>query len=412
MVLTNITRHEKIEEWIQVIETVAESLSGVESVIGFLVLVAGIVATGWHTLISICSILSSYNIEVALMTKKERVKMNVTAIAVYIVALLLFNLLWSSMAVAFKPNDGVILAGMLLLFAFVPALAFIIVLLFGMWLIKKLSNIHICRFLGVIVKKCLCRIRTGMSRVYGGVRSICRKIMDKIGSLGFCVGIRNTYANIHDRVVVLWKSCEKKKEHINNLQKLTFKQQLRLSGFTITTVFGIIFNYELAVSSKDTHNVYLLSIMVTIMTIEVALAFLNFQVAPHDSRIFYYDDTWQKNIFIYFRQDEGHCIGGDADILEDCNELFLVPYDKLELQKLYSISKLRLSKNGIDMKKIRLQHGNNELMLEAACDKINKELSGQGIVPELIETADIYIKPDVKKAYYVLENNARGEIDL
>lgn len=411
MVLTNITWNEKIEEWIQAIETVAEGLSGVESVIGFAVLIAGIVATGWHTIISICSILSSYNIEVALMTKKERVKMNATGIAVYIIALCLFNLLWSIMAVAYDANDGVILAGMLLLFAFVAALAFIIVLLFGIWLIKKLSNIHICRFLGLIVKKCLCRIWTGINRVLGGVRSIHRTIMDKIGPLGFGVGIRNTYANIHDRVVVLWKSCEKN-EHNNNLQKLTFKQQLRLSGFAITTVCGIIFNYELAVYSKDTHNVYLLSIMVTIMTIEVGLAFLNFQVAPHDSRIYYYDDTWQKNIFIYFRQDEGHCIGGDADILDDCNELFLVPYEKLESQKLYSISKWRLSKNAIDMKKIRLQHGNNELMLEAACDKINKELNGQGILPELVETADIYIKTDVKKAYYILENNTRGEIDL
>lgn len=411
MVLTNITWHEKIEEWIQAIETVAEGLSGVESVIGFAVLIAGIVATGWHTFISVCSILSSYNIEVALMTKKERVKMNATGIAVYILALCLFNFLCSIMAVAYDANDGVILAGILLLFVFAMALAFIIVLLFGMWLIKKLSNVHICRFLGMIVKKCLCRVWTGIKGVLGGVRSIHRKIMDKIGSLGFCAGIRNTYANIHDRVVVLWKSCEKN-EHDNNLQKLTFRQQLRLFGFAITTVFGIIFNYELAVYSKDTHNVYLLSIMVTIMTIEVGLVFLNFQVAPQDSRIYYYDDTWQKNIFIYFRQDEGHCIGGDADILEDCNELFLVPYEKLELQKLYSISKLRLSKNGIDMKKIRLQHGNNELILEAAYDKINKELSGLGIVPELIETADIYIKPDVKKAYYVLENNTRGEIDL
>ena len=56
MVLTNITWNEKIEEWIQAIETVAEGLSGVESVIGFAVLIAGIVATGWHTIISICSI--------------------------------------------------------------------------------------------------------------------------------------------------------------------------------------------------------------------------------------------------------------------------------------------------------------------------------------------------------------------
>lgn len=152
--------------------------------------------------------------------------------------------------------------------------------------------------------------------------------------------------------------------------------------------------------------------MVTILAIEVGLIFLNFQVAPEDSRIFYYDDTWQKYIFIYFRQDEAHCIGGDADILRDCNELFLVPYEKIEKQKLYSISKWKQDRVNIDNKRIHLQHGQNELMMNEVFDKIKNELKSKEIVPELIERADIYIKPEDKKAYYVLADGIKGDIDL
>ena len=87
----------------------------------------------------------------------------------------------------------------------------------------------------------------------------------------------------------------------------------------------------------------------------LGLLFLKFQVTPQDSRIYYYDDALQKEIHIFFRQSESHCIGGDAEILGECNELFLVSYEKLQKQKLHSVSR-KQNKKSIDIKKVRLQN--------------------------------------------------------
>lgn len=408
MILTTMTFLEHIKA---VLEPIAEGISEIESITGYAVPIAGIVATGWQIIISVCSILSSYNIEIALMTKKERVKMNATGIVVYIIALCLFNLLCSHMSTIYEANNGVILGGILLIFVGAVALFFIIVLLFGKWFIKKLSDVHVCRFIGTIFKKILCAIRAGIYGMTEGLRRTCRVLVDRIKEWGIFGGIRRCYVRCRDWFVLVWKSCERG-EHKNMPNKLTFSQQLRLMGFTITTVGGIIFNYMLAVYAKGNQNVYLLSIMVTILTIEVGLIFLNFQVAPEDSRIYYYDDTWQKYIFIYFRQDEAHCIGGDADILYECNELFLVPYEKIEKKKLYSISKWKQDRVYIDNKRIHLQHGLNEFMMNEVFDKIKNELQSKEIVPKLMERADIYVKPEEKKAYYVLADGTKGDIDL
>lgn len=408
MILTTMTFLENVKA---VLEPIAKGISEIESIIGYAVPIAGIVATGWQIIISVCSILSSYNIEIALMTKKERVKMNATGIVVYIMALWLFNLLCSHMATIYDANNGVILGGILLIFAGAVSLIIIIVLLFGKWIIKKLSDVHVCRFIGTIVKKILCAIGAGMYRMTEGLRRTCGMLVDRVKEWGIFGGIRRCYIRCRDWFTLIWKSCERD-EHKNMPHKLTFSQQLRLMGFTITTVGGIIFNYMLAVYAKGNQNVYLLSIMVTILTIEVGLIFLNFQVAPEDSRIYYYDDTWKKYIFIYFRQDEAHCIGGDADILYKCNELFLVPYEKIEKEKLYSISKWKQDRVNIDNKRIYIQHGLNEFMMNEVLDKIKSELQRKEIVPKLMEKADIYVKPEEKKAYYVLADGTRGDIDL
>lgn len=408
MGLTIMRLLENIKAWVA---PVTDSVSEMESIIGFVVLVAGIIATGWQTIISTCSILFSYNIEIALMTKKERVKVNITSMLVYIIALWLFNLLCSHMATIYDANNGMILGGILLIFAGAVTLIFIMALLFGNWFIKKLSDVHVCRFIGTIFKKILCAIGSGIYGMTGGLRRTCRVLVDRIKEWGIFGGIRRCCVRCRDWFVLVWKSCERD-EYKNTPHKLTFSQQLRLMGFTITTVGGIIFNYMLAVYAKGNQNVYLLSIMVTILTIEVGLIFLNFQVAPEDSRMYYYDDTWQKYIFIYFRQDEAHCIGGDADILYECNELFLVPYEKIEKEKLYSISKWKQDRVNIDNKRIHLQHGLNEFMMKEVLDKINNELQSKEIVPKLIERADIYVKPEDKKAYYVLADGTKGDIDL
>ena len=245
----------------------------------------------------------------------------------------------------------------------------------------------------------------------GGLRRICRKVVNRLKSWRISKGIYRCYTGCREWLLSVWKSSEKDAGKKAN-HKLSFSQQLRLAGFALTTMLGVILNYILAVYAKGNQNVYLLSIMVTILMIEVGQPFLNFRVTPEDSRIYYYDDILEKNIFIYFRQDENHCIGGDANTLGECNELFLVSNDKIEKHKLYSISKWERGCVNIDNKRIRLQHEQNEFIMSDVFDKIKNDLQSKEVALELIERTDFYVKTEEKKIYYVLPDGTNGDINL
>lgn len=410
MVLTDVTWISQIEKWVESIDSITEGMQGIESIIGVGGLIAGVVATVWQIFISICTILSAYNIEIALMTKKERVKVNATSIAVLTISLSLLNLLFTHMAVTYVVEEWVINWGVVVIFALAMSILCITALLFCIGFARKISDIQVCRFIGVIIKKILGLIGARIYKWTSRLRSFCREIANTISDWKVIKAIRRGYVRLHDKLVQIWIGCAKDKP-TNNFRKLTFSQELRLFAFSITTILGIVINLVLAACIREAKYIYLLSILVTIITVEIGLLFLRFQITPQDSRIYYYDDVLQKEIHIFFRQSESHCIGGDAEILGECNELFLVSYEKLQKQKLHSVSR-KQKKKSIDIKKVRLQNERNEFMLNEVCNKIDKELLNQETTHELIDTADIYIKIDDKKAYYVLENGTSGEIDL
>ena len=130
-------------------EILVESVSGIESIIGLVVLIAGIVVTGWKTIVSVHTLIESYNIEIGLMSKKERVKLNATSMTIFIIGLILLNLLWSHMAVSFQSNDTLIVCGIVSIFVLGVSFIVIVILLFFTWLIRSLSKVQVFRFVWV-----------------------------------------------------------------------------------------------------------------------------------------------------------------------------------------------------------------------------------------------------------------------
>lgn len=383
----------------------------VESILAISGFIAGIVVAAWQGVISFLTIVSSYNIEIAFMTKKERIKYNISSYIMYALVLWIINLMYGLGFGFVDERNPVVSFGVLLMLA----LMVILLLLTVLWLIgkilKKLTKVHLCRFLGAMLKKGIFRISTSIKKVVAGISRMCGKLWRKIIECRLLVSVENVIKPIYEHINNLWKSCAADK---TNVEKVEYPKGygIKAAGFILATIIGIIFNCLFAVYAKDEYNVLVGGTLVTILTMEIAFLYLRFDINPKDSRMYYYDDTWQKYIFIYFRQDEAHCIGGDADILYECNELFLVPYEKIEKEKLYSISKWKQDRVNIDNKRIHLQHGLNEFMMKEVLDKINNELQSKEIVPKLIERADIYVKPEDKKAYYVLADGTKGDIDL
>lgn len=264
---------------------------------------------------------------------------------------------------------------------------------FLIWCINRTRDIRIFRFIGGIAKEIFST--KGVER-----EETPEQCCDE--------GSKPVDEKKRDSFIKVWKSCERDTQS----DALTFTQKLRVGGFVITTLLGIFFNYGIALYVEGDQNVYLLSTIVTILVLEIGLLILNFQVTPQDSPIYYYDETRKKNIFIYFRHDDNHYIGGDKEVWSSCTESFLIPYERIETQTLYLTSKLKQNRTTIDNKKNCLQCGSNELMLNDTYDKVNKELKSHGVGSALLKTADIYIRIDERKAYYVLADGTRGDIDL
>ncbi len=400
-----------VEQIKALLTSITEMPLEVESILAILGFIASIVAVVWQGVLSFLTIVSSYNIEIAFMTKKERIKYNISSYIMYAVALWFVNLMYGFCFGFVDEQKPVVSLGAVLMLALVG----ILLLLTVFWLIgrfiKKLTEVHLCRFLGAILKRGIFRISTFIKKVISGIGRMCGELWRKIKGCRFLVSFGNVTKPIYEHINNLWKGCAVDK---TNVEKIGYPKGygIRATGFILTTIIGIIFNCLFAVYAKDEYNVFVGGTLVTILTMEIAFLYLNFDINPKDSRIYYYDDIWQKYVFIYFRQDEDHCIGGDADILGDCNELFLVPYEKIEKQKIYSISKWKQDRVNIDNKRIHLQHGLNEFMMNGVLDKIKNELQSKEIVPKLMEKADIYVKPEEKKAYYVLADGTKGDIDL
>lgn len=136
----------------------------VESILAISGFIAGIVVAAWQGVISFLTIVSSYNIEIAFMTKKERIKYNISSYIMYALVLWIINLMYGFGFGFVDERNPVVSFGVLLMLA----LMVILLLLTVLWLIgkilKKLTKVRLCRFLGAMLKKGICRISTSIKK--------------------------------------------------------------------------------------------------------------------------------------------------------------------------------------------------------------------------------------------------------
>lgn len=74
-----------VEQIKALLTSITEMPLEVESILAILGFIASIVAVVWQGVLSFLTIVSSYNIEIAFMTKKERIKYNISGYIMYAV---------------------------------------------------------------------------------------------------------------------------------------------------------------------------------------------------------------------------------------------------------------------------------------------------------------------------------------
>lgn len=361
----------------------------IEQLIGIIGLVLGAVLTGIRGLISFLAIISSYNIEIALMTKKEQWKLVITNLSVLAVSIWFLNVICCYWCQSEET---------ITIFIWVGIVSFV--------------------YLIIVVACCGARWLVGKFKTSFFFRIIhFRKISNDRPKLFF-----NKF--IH------WYGSEKKqpkKKKFNGklreewkahrLEKINSKPKgkvktLGVLNFVAVAFFGISLNCFFAIYSSEGYNIWAGSVVITLLTMEALLYLVNLGNQSGISRICYYDTEMKKDVFIFFRYDKECCICGDTDRMTECKEYYLIPYKKIKHQKLLPVSNHAKTGLRINHQRVLMQTVNGDFELEKVLDKVKERLLEQNITQSKLDETNIYIKPSDKKVYYVVSEEMSGSVEL
>ena len=322
-----------LEKMRENIELVVNAVSGLEALLGLALLIGGIMVSAGRKMISSYAFLLSNNIEMALMFKKERIKLNAASSFLYVLSLILFSFLSCSLAKSMEVSERVLNFYVISLFVLSVTLISIIVMILGAIVSKRLQGVHIFRFFMSLVKSILCKFIVFVGNITVGIRNICKNRVNSIKEWKFVISIHDGYM----KILVFFKThWNESGINIEKEVKRTVYQQLRIMGFILATIWGIIFSYLGAIFVEG-QRAYGVSILGTIIIAYIAIIFLGHHIEPNDAKVYFKNKD--KNIFVFYRIDDDHCIGGDAHILSQCSTKVYIPFKEIEMQDLYPVSK-------------------------------------------------------------------------
>lgn len=314
-----------------------KSTTDIEQLIEIVGLIAGIVLAGIRGLTSLFASISSYKVEIGLMTKREQWKFVITNLAILAFSILLLNVL------------------------------------FCFW--------------------CQNEVAFGSLLICGGIALLVW------GAIGLFFVVRWTVN----------KLCKKRK----NISVQSDKEEIvRMVCFGAFLIFEIALNCCFAYQRMDKYNVWVGSIIMTILTMEMLIYLVNFRNQNGIARTSFYDAELKKDIFIFFRYDQECFMCGDAPRMNECNENYLIPYKRIQEVKLLPVSKNKKKDLLINYQRVMLQTTSGEYTLAKVLDKVKEELQDQNITQTKLDETSIYIKPSDKKAYYETPDKVKGSVEL
>lgn len=297
----------------------------------------GVIVTLIKGISSFGALISSYNIEIGLMTKKEQWKFQVTNLAILAFSILFLNVLFCFVGVDEKS----------FLFIFVCC-----IIAFSIW---------------------------GISVLFIVVNGI------------------------------LSKSCPKRECVLVNAKR---KGYARMVCFVAFLIFGITLNGCLMYYELERDKEWIVSILMTILIMEMLIWLVDLSNQSGIARICYYDSELKKSIFIFFRYDEDLFMCGNASKINECDENYLVPYKRIQEAKLLPVSQDIKQELHVNCRRVIIQTSNGDYELEKVLNKVKDTLKEQNITQGRLDETYIYIKPSDKKAYYVTPDKVKNSVEL
>lgn len=394
------------------LETVFDFLinntSDIEKTISLIVLIGGMVLTILSGVINLFSIMSTYSVEIAFMTKKEQWKHKIISILFIAFVIWILYVTYGLLSlVSTITNERIYLEIITLLVLFLVGAAFLNI---SMWIHESLNRIHLYRMICLALEKIVIIFQNMVKKCIACFKSISIKFstyIKKYRVVKFVIAISDKPIKF---ISELWKDSEKK-EDLSIPIKYTLKEKINIVVFMDVLLLGLMLNSYWAIFEKEEYDLILVSILLTILTVEILLLFVNFTEFGK-AKIYYFDLELEKEIFIFFRYSDKYCLAGNKSKMEECDEYYMISYETVQKRSLYLTSKKLYKKYYTNYKNIVIQANEREMIIDNILNEVANKLEENKIPEEIMDKACIYIKPIEKKIYYVVPDKMSGEIEI
>lgn len=314
-----------VQSWIK---SVFENVDNVEKIIGIVGFLFGTVITVIKGMSAFLTLVSASRIEIAFMSKKEQMKLNITNVITMFGAFLLSNCICGYMLREFLELSMIfLLLGLVVFFTVMIMRAY-----------RGVRHIHFVRLLEFLTKSLARRIWGDMKRMCGKIRSY---IVDMLTRNKYILVAINGYKKVWIESTLPEPRIETKKQTNKNFAENVLFFSIMLIELSLNSfIWGATMKKSLAL-----YIPFAASVLLTVLLLELLFLIVRKNPLRIWAKAYIYDDNSNQKKYIFFRHDETCCIAGNAPVLEEVSEYHLLEYDKILGKTIYPVLTLRDENN-------------------------------------------------------------------
>lgn len=407
MILTITGTEQQLNIIDSVIKFLVENTTDIEKGIGTLILIGGVLLGILNGVVTFFTIMSSYNVEIAFMTKREQWKHKIINVLTILVPIWVLYIIYGLLSQIANGLDDIFMVGGIGILLILLVIVIFLLLLMGLH--RKLYEVHVYRMVCLFLKRVLTKLQGIVHRVVIFFSSVLKHLVSKLRRLPLIQFMCNGFAIVKSFILELWESSEQNSNKPNRV-RYEKSEILRIIAFVDILILGLMLNCYWAAYEKE-YNLFATSTLMTILTFEALLLLINFTEFGN-AKIYYYNPVLKKDVFIFFRYNEQYCLGGDVPKMGECEEYYMISYETIQEEKLYPLSRRKYGDLSINGKHVVMQANNEEFIMDNVLEQVKKELESHKVSQRKMDTTQIYIKLADRKVYYVVPEEVSGNIDL
>lgn len=305
-------------EFVQgLINYISENIDSVEKIIEIIGVLFGTPIALMKGTSAFAALISASKIEISFMTKKERMKLNITNAITMFVAFFFSNCICGY---ALSKYWGLCVAFLMLGIG----VLFTLMIIRGYRIVRR---IHCVRMFGFFIRKMFNRIKCFIRGMFK--KKQCVSLIIKV------------VTRFTEKITQLWRESAVTKTKTTD--KGTASSNVIESVFFIGIVI-IEFSFNCCIWSaaiRQNVSIYVslsASALLTFLLLEALFLLARKSLFIMEAKVYIYDENSKTPLYIFFKYDEKYCIAGNTPVLESASEYRLYKYDEIHGKIIYPVS--------------------------------------------------------------------------